>query len=111
MARPKGGPRLGGREKGASNKSTRGVKDNILDVFERIGGVKNFAEWAMENQTEFYRHYAKILPLQVNVGGQLDNPITVVKRIIVQSENREMIELAIEKEKLIGEIRNEKIIN
>jgi len=62
----KQGNKTGGRQKGTSNKVTRGVRDNILDVFERIGGVKNFAAWAVDNQTEFYRHYAKLLPLEIN---------------------------------------------
>jgi len=63
----------GASRKGIPNKVTKGVKDNILDVFERIGGVKNFAAWAQENQTEFYRHYAKLLPLDINasVSGHL----------------------------------------
>lgn len=91
MARPKGGERLGGRSKGTSNKVTKGVQENILDVFERIGGVRNFAAWALENQTEFYRHYAKLLPLQMNIGGQKDNPIQIVQRVIIRKENERII--------------------
>jgi hypothetical protein len=55
-----------GRKPGTPNKVTKGIKDNILDVFDRIGGVQNFAAWAQENQTEFYRHYAKLLPTEIN---------------------------------------------
>ena len=73
MPAAKGHKRYGGREKGSLNKTTRGCKENILEVFEKIGGVQNFAAWAMENQTEFYRHYAKLLPVELNasVKGQI----------------------------------------
>lgn len=71
------GLKVAGRTKGTPNKTTRGCQENILEVFERIGGVKNFAAWAMDNQTEFYRHYAKLLPLQVNANVKGNIIITV----------------------------------
>jgi len=49
----------------APNALNRRVKENILNVFERIGGMTAMAEWAMENQTEFYRLYARLLPTEV----------------------------------------------
>jgi hypothetical protein len=75
------GLKTGGREPGSINKVTKGCQENILDVFERIGGVKNFADWALENQTEFYRHYAKLLPLQVNANVQAVVNIIIDKNI------------------------------
>ena len=62
MARPKGGPRLGGRQKGTSNARNENVMSNVINVFERIGGRDQMAIWAKENQTEFYKIYAKLLP-------------------------------------------------
>jgi hypothetical protein len=79
------GRKTGGRVAGQRNKNTKGCQENILDVFERIGGVKNFAEWAMENQTEFYRHYAKLLPLQVNAKVDGDMRITQVIHTIIDA--------------------------
>jgi hypothetical protein len=36
-----------------------------MNVFEMLGGNEGFAEWAIENRTEFYRHYSKLIPVQV----------------------------------------------
>ena len=63
-----------GRPKGSPNKVSRIAKENFETVFERLGGVDNMATWAQENQTEFYRHYAKLIPLTLN--GDPDSPIT-----------------------------------
>ena len=84
------GLKVAGREKGTRNKVTKGCQENILEVFERIGGVKNFASWALENQTEFYRHYAKLLPLQVNakIDGSIE--ITRIERVIIDPKNENM---------------------
>ena len=84
------GLKVAGREKGTRNKVTKGCQENILEVFERIGGVKNFADWAMDNQTEFYRHYAKLLPLQVNakIDGSIE--ITRIERVIIDPKNEFM---------------------
>jgi len=60
------GRKTGGRSKGTPNVKTFGVKENLLDVFQEIGGVRNFAKWARENETEFYKHYIKLLPQQIN---------------------------------------------
>lgn len=58
--------KLAGRPKGSPNKVTRDVKDNILAVFTRLGGTAAMARWAQNNQTEFYRLYARLIPLQVH---------------------------------------------
>lgn len=71
----RGGKREGaGRPAGVPNKMSAAVKDNVIDVFEAIGGVQNMAVWATENQTQFYNLYAKLLPLQVTGanGGALE---------------------------------------
>ena len=38
----------------------------MIAVFDRIGGREGMAEWAMENRTEFYKIYAKLLPTEVH---------------------------------------------
>ena len=67
-------PGIGGkfghhRPKGTPNKITREVKDVIAKCFTDIGGAEAFARWARREQTEFYKIYAKLLPisLQANV--------------------------------------------
>ena len=76
MAFKKGEPRLpsAGRKKGTPNKSTVLVKSVLAEAFEGIGGVPALVEWAQDNQTEFYKLFAKLLPVQVeaNVDGKLD---------------------------------------
>ena len=53
------------RAKGIPNKIGAGVKSNIIQVFEKIGGREQMATWAKENLTEFYRLYARLVPTEV----------------------------------------------
>ena len=69
------GEKTGGRIKGTPNKQSRAVKQCILNAFEDIGGVKNLAMWASDNQTEFYKMWGRLVPHEVDVGGQDDNPV------------------------------------
>lgn len=69
------GKKTGGREKGTPNKLSSGVKANVVGVFDQIGGREAMAEWAKDNQTEFYRLYAKLLPHEVT--GEGGGPINV----------------------------------
>ena len=57
--------KTGGRTKGALNKTSSSVKENILCVFTRLKGTAGMAAWAAENQTDFYRIYAKMLPKEI----------------------------------------------
>ena len=71
----RGGKRLNsGRKAGVPNKISSCVKDNVIEVFQSIGGVNNMAVWASENQTQFYNLYSKLLPLQVDANVTI-NPI------------------------------------
>lgn len=71
------GKKTGGRLVGTRNKVTMTVKDNVIAVFERIGGMDALAEWAEENRTEYYRLYAKLLPTETQVTGAL----TIVQKV------------------------------
>jgi len=48
------------RPKGAF--SRRQVVENMQAAFDLIGGTPRLAVWADDNQTDFYRMYAKLLP-------------------------------------------------
>jgi hypothetical protein len=75
----------GGRPKGAPNKVTAAAKDNVLAVFIRLGGSANMAKWARENQTEFYKIYARLIPIDTNHSGSLNvnyTPIPTEQRDI-----------------------------
>ena len=64
---------FGGRPKGSPNKTTAKVKEAMELAFEGIGGVPALIEWAEDNQTEFYKLFVKLLPVQVdaNVAGSI----------------------------------------
>lgn len=59
------GKKTGGRQKGSTNKVTSNVKDNMLQVFDALGGVAHMAIWAKDNETEFYRLYSKLIPTDI----------------------------------------------
>ena len=67
------GKRFGGRQKGTPNKTTAKVKEAMELAFEGIGGVPALIKWAEDNQTEFYKLFVKLLPVQVdaNVAGSI----------------------------------------
>ena len=56
--------KTGGRVAGSKNKLSASAKENVIAVFTRLGGTAAMAKWAEENQTEFYRLYGKLVPLQ-----------------------------------------------
>lgn len=66
-------PEGAGRKKGSANKTTVKVREAMELAFEGIGGVPALIEWAEDNQTEFYKLFVKLLPVQVdaNVAGSI----------------------------------------
>lgn len=57
---------LAGRPKGVQNKIGSGVKSNVVAVFDKIGGRDKMVSWALDNLTEFYRLYARLIPTEVS---------------------------------------------
>lgn len=55
-----------GRPKGLQNKFTRGAKEAFALAFEGVGGVERLTEWARENLTDFYKLYARLIPVELN---------------------------------------------
>jgi hypothetical protein len=49
--RGKAGP---GRPAGRPDKNPGQAKENIAEVFERLGGVEGMVKWARNHPTEFY---------------------------------------------------------
>ena len=53
------------------------AKENIAAVFTRLGGTAAMARWAKKNQSEFYRIYARLIPVDTVLQGE-DGPLTIV---------------------------------
>lgn len=56
------GPR--GRPKGAPNKLGHLARENIIAVFDRVGGIDAMTRWAGEFPGDFYRIYSRLIPGQ-----------------------------------------------
>lgn len=69
--------RSGGRPTGSKNKIGREVKEVIAQCFVDIGGAKEFARWARDHRADFYKLYAKLLPIQLQTKGSTEVHITV----------------------------------
>lgn len=75
-----------GRQKGVPNKTTKSAREAFALAFDGLGGADALKLWAMENQTEFYKLYARLIP-QEHVGEGGTGPVaTVVKHIYEDSK-------------------------
>lgn len=72
-------PANAGRKKGSSNKATAEIKDMIRNALDLAGGERYLLEQARENPTAFLNLVGKIIPKDLNVGGQEGNPVRVSK--------------------------------
>lgn len=63
------GTKTGGRQVGSANRITGLAKDNIAAVFNRMGGTAAMAKWAKANPTDFYKLYARLVPVQLTGEG------------------------------------------
>lgn len=59
------GTKTGGRRAGTPNRISGTVRENVIAVFDAIGGTEAMERWARENQSEFYRFYSKLLPTEI----------------------------------------------
>lgn len=66
MARPKGGPKFGGRQKGTPNKQTAAIKDMVIAALSNKGGIKYLERQADENPVAFMGLVGKVIPTQLN---------------------------------------------
>ena len=64
-----------GRKKGVPNKVTTAFKESVLEAFNQMGGTQALLVWGMENQTEFYKIAARLIPTEMNVAGKDGGPI------------------------------------
>ena len=92
MPRAVKGQRFGGRQKGTPNKLSTTVKDNVISVFQQLGGAKAMAEWARENPTHFYNLYAKLLPQDVHKTVEHKIPTSIVFNAVDMSKQVEYVD-------------------
>ena len=59
----------GGSRKGKPNRTTSAAKEAFSLAFEGLGGVGAFTTWARRNPTDFYKLYARLIPVESHVGG------------------------------------------
>jgi hypothetical protein len=69
MARPRGLPKTGGRKKGVPNRTTVLAREAFNIAFHGIGGVDELVTWGKANRDEFYKLYARLIPVDVTSGG------------------------------------------
>lgn len=76
--RPKKGEKVlgSGRKAGVPNKMNATVTENIIAVFNGLGGTHKMKLWAQKNETKFYQIYAKLIP--VSIKGTLSTPLITV---------------------------------
>lgn len=75
------GKKTGGRKAGQKNTLTKSAREAFQLAFQRMGGPSALTAWAEANPTEFYKLYARLIPVE-HVGEGGSGPIaTVVKHI------------------------------
>lgn len=78
-----------GRRKGSKNKLTTTAREAFVYAFQQVGGGEALACWAKANLTEFYKLYARLIPVE-HVGEGGDGPIqTVVKHVYEEQQCRD----------------------
>lgn len=68
-----------GRVKGSKNKTTTAVKEALTAVYAKKGGDAALLTWAKENETEFYKLWGRMLPMEHTGegGGPIQTSMTV----------------------------------
>lgn len=65
----KKGDKRAGRPKGVGNKTTTAAKEAFALAFDEMGGVPRLVLWAKLNPTEFYKLFARLIPVDVTSAG------------------------------------------
>src|SRR5262245_55315512 len=64
-----GRPKTGGRQLGTTNRLTGAFREAVLFVYDGLGGHAAFLERARENQTEYYKIAARLIPAEMRDDG------------------------------------------
>lgn len=77
------GKKTGGRKVGTPNKITKSAREAFQLAFETLGGVRALGTWATANPTEFFKLYARLIPVE-HVGDGGAGPIAAVVKHIYE---------------------------
>jgi len=70
-----------GRPLGSVNKLTKSAREAFQLAFAGIGGAPALTAWAKKNPTEFWKLYARLIPVE-HVGAGGEGPIsTIIKHV------------------------------
>lgn len=64
-----------GKGRTGPNKTTRTAKEAFAAAFEGVGGVERLILWAKLNPTDFFKLYARLIPVELS--GEIKARITV----------------------------------
>ncbi len=70
-----------GRQKGTTNGDTAKLRGIILAALDQVGGQEYLAKVALDEPVAFLSLIGKVLPREMNVGGQEENPIRSINKI------------------------------
>lgn len=66
-----------GRKAGVPNKLTRTAKEAFQHAFEARGGAEGLAAWAKRSPTEFYKLYARLIPVETRISDPEGKPLSM----------------------------------
>lgn len=66
-----------GRPRGARNLVTRAAKEAFEVAFTQLGSVDALVSWARDNPTEYYKLYAKLIPVEQRYPGKNVEPTAI----------------------------------
>lgn len=77
MAFVKGHKKVGGRKAGTKNNTPAAVADGIIEAYEELGGKDYLVFIGQKYPAVFMALLAKLLPKNVNIGGQEGNALEI----------------------------------
>jgi hypothetical protein len=80
------GKKTGGRQAGTPNVFTKSAREAFQLAFDGTGGFTALTKWAKANPTEFYKLYARLIPVE-HVGEGGEGPIQTIVKHIYESQN------------------------
>lgn len=75
------------KPKGTPNKLTKSAREAFQHAFDATGGFVALSEWALANKTEFYKLYARLIPVE-HVGDGGSGPIQTIVKHVYESEHK-----------------------